>query len=150
MEMQSHLFRRALAAGLDYLLVFGLIWAYLVSFGEPTEDGSYQLEGCGPVALAMGIWFVLLPLLEGLLGFTLGKGLLGLQVVDLKGRKVSLTAALFRHCLDFVDLSMGGIVGALVVSFTPLHQRLGDLVAKTRVVSDQEVQALRTAPDVFR
>ncbi len=99
MKTQPHAIRRALAAGLDYLLFFGLAWAYAATFGQPAEDGAYHVKGCGGPVLLLGVWLVLLPLMEGITGFTLGKGLLGLQVVDLKGRKVSLSSALVRHLL---------------------------------------------------
>jgi uncharacterized RDD family membrane protein YckC len=148
MKPQPHLGRRALAALLDYGLYFGLVWAYLINVGEWTGV-RYEVHGCSHLVPLAGAWLVLIPLLEGLLGFTLGKGLFGLQVVDMKGRKVSPLTTFYRHCLDIPDFFLFGVVAATLVWRTPNHQRLGDLVARTRVVTDREVKAMRTVSDTF-
>jgi uncharacterized RDD family membrane protein YckC len=140
MKTETHIIRRALAAGIDYTLVFGLVWVYLIAFGQPTGDAGYKVENWWSMVILFGIWLVLVPLIEGIAGFTLGKGLLGLQVVNNRGHKVSLGSAFLRHSLDVVDLSSGGIIGLLAVLLTPTHQRLGDLLAKTRVISDAEAR----------
>ena len=144
MKTETHIVRRAFAAGIDYTMVLGLVWAYLITFGQPTSAGGYEVESFGSMVILFGIWLVLVPLIEGIAGFTLGKGLLGLQVVNDRGRKVSLVSAFLRHSLDVVDLSSGGIVGLLAVLLTPNHQRLGDLLAKTRVISDAEAQTWKS------
>jgi len=48
-----------------------------------------------------------------------------------------------------VDFRFGGLVGILLILKTRNHQRVGDLVADTRVVTDQEVQELKTIGDTF-
>jgi uncharacterized RDD family membrane protein YckC len=141
MKPQPHILRRVLAAGVDYILVGGLVWIYLLYFGKPADDGGYTLEGCGALAIPFAIWLIFIPLVEGIAGYTLGKGLLGIQVVDLRGRRVSLWAALLRHSLDFIEM---GVVAALVALLTPTHQRLGDLLAKTRVITDKEAKLWST------
>jgi uncharacterized RDD family membrane protein YckC len=141
MKTQPHILRRALAAVVDYILVGGLVWVYLLYFGKPDGNGEYTIEGCGALVVPFSIWLIFVPLVEGIAGYTLGKGLLGLQVVDLRGRRVSLWAALLRHSLDPIEM---GVVAALVAMLTPTHQRLGDLLAKTRVISDKEAELWST------
>lgn len=82
---------------MDYILVGGLVWIYLLYFGKPAGDGEYVLEGCGAFVVPFALWLVFIPIIEGIAGYTLGKGLLGLQVVDLRGRRVSLWAALLQQ-----------------------------------------------------
>jgi uncharacterized RDD family membrane protein YckC len=141
MQTKSHLVRRALAAGVDYGLLCGLFWAYVI---------TCRPKGFGVVWLVLGVWILLLPLMEGITGFTLGKGLFGLQVVDSRGRKASIPMAFMRHSLDIIDFSSSGIVAMLAVVLSPMHQRLGDLFAKTRVISDSEAKTWRSISEISR
>jgi len=63
-------------------------------------------------------------------------------VVGLNNQAVTMEQAFMRRMLDPVDLlSFFGLVAYIVAKTNPLGQRLGDLVAKTRVVEEAPAQA---------
>ncbi|MFH1689775.1 MAG: RDD family protein [Candidatus Eisenbacteria bacterium] len=90
-----------------------------------------------PLCLAfLAVMFLYFVLLEGLVGFTLGKRLMRLRVVTVSGGRPGLVRALVRNVLRIVDgLPTLGLVGAIFIWTTPDRARVGDLVAGTRVVS---------------
>jgi uncharacterized RDD family membrane protein YckC len=73
-------------------------------------------------------------------GRTPGKIALGIRAVTLDGAPIRLREATLRAMGGVVDrlLPPGGITGALFVTFTPRHQRVGDLIAGTIVIRDPE------------
>ncbi len=73
-------------------------------------------------------------------GRTPGKAALGLRAVCVDGSPVRLKDATLRAMGGIVDkvLPPGGITGALFVTFTPRHQRVGDLIAGTIVIRDPD------------
>ncbi len=69
-------------------------------------------------------------------GRTVGKRLLGLQVVDERGLNLSLRQIMIRNFFRIVDImpSMFYLVGATACLFTKRCQRLGDIAAGTLVI----------------
>ncbi|WP_211766776.1 RDD family protein [Kutzneria sp. CA-103260] len=67
-------------------------------------------------------------------GRTPGMRLLGLRIVTEWGGTPKLGAYLLRVLLQSVDGFAFGLAGLLVMVFSPRHQRVGDLVARTLVV----------------
>lgn len=130
----GHFRWRALAAATDFIILFGGTLAYTRYFGVETDEG-YQVEGCGHVLILLAFYLVWLPLPEALVGQTLGKRFAGLRVVNLTGGSVGFSQSVVRHLFDVVDLFFFGLVGYVVAKSNPLHQRVGDLVAKTRVIT---------------
>jgi uncharacterized RDD family membrane protein YckC len=89
-----------------------------------------------PLCLAflalMVLYFVLL---EGCLGATLGKWVLGLRVVGTNGRRPGLWKSLLRNVLRLVDsLPTLNILGVILIQRSPERARFGDRVAGTRVI----------------
>jgi uncharacterized RDD family membrane protein YckC len=78
-------------------------------------------------------------------GQTPGKRYVGLRVITVTGQPITTYEALLRNLLRIVD-QMPGIyaVGVLSIFFTSRNQRLGDLVAGTVVVHEQD--APRSVP----
>ncbi len=92
----------------------------------------------------MAIYFILM---EGLAGYTLGKRLAGLRVVDLKGHRPGLRKGLLRNLLRIVDsLPAFNILGVMLILRSPECARFGDRVAGTRVVVCREPEAEKAAP----
>jgi len=74
-------------------------------------------------------------LLEGLLGWTIGKRLLGLKVISVAGNKPGLAKSLIRNALRLIDgLPAFSILGVVMILLTKERTRLGDIVAGTRVI----------------
>jgi uncharacterized RDD family membrane protein YckC len=68
-------------------------------------------------------------------GKTLGKMLLGLQVMDVQGLRLQFSQVVIRNLLRMVDsLPLFYLVGAVAAIVSPKGQRLGDLAANTVVV----------------
>ncbi|MBV9122455.1 MAG: RDD family protein [Planctomycetes bacterium] len=86
-------------------------------------------------------YFVYFLLTEGLLSTTPGKFLCGLCVRTLSGGRCSWAQAAIRTVFRFVEANpilLGALPGAITVLVTRRHQRLGDLLAGTVVVSSSE------------
>jgi uncharacterized RDD family membrane protein YckC len=81
-------------------------------------------------------------------GQTPGKRLVGLRVIDVSGRPLTVYSALIRNILRLVDqVPAIYAVGIVTVLVTKRNQRLGDLAAGTVVVHERtEVIAAHPAP----
>jgi uncharacterized RDD family membrane protein YckC len=135
----GYFFLRALATVIDFAFCGGFFFAYARYFGVETNDG-YQVSGCGHVLALIAAWVAFFPLSEGIWGRTLGKWTCDLRVVDLNNRPVTMGQAATRRLLDPIDLfAFFGLVAYIAAKTTPLHQRLGDLVAKTQVVEESSI-----------
>jgi len=69
-------------------------------------------------------------------GGTLGKLLLGIRVVDERGKNISLGRSIGRYFAKYVsELTLG--VGFLMIAFTKKKQGLHDMMAKTYVINSK-------------
>ncbi|MEL6891224.1 MAG: RDD family protein [Actinomycetota bacterium] len=134
---------RILAALIDLVVVMVLlfvvsIFLVLVAFGD--DSSSVTLFSI----VLFGTLFVYPVAFETLWGGrTPGKAALGIRAVNVDGSPLRLKDATLRAMGGIVDrvLPPGGITGALFVTLTPRHQRVGDLIAGTIVVRDPERHA---------
>jgi uncharacterized RDD family membrane protein YckC len=127
---------RAFAAIADYAICFAAYFAYARYFGTETDEG-YVVSGCGHIVTLFAMWAVLIPLPEAIWGRTFGKWVCDLRVVGLKNEPLTTGQAFVRRIFDPIDLlSFVGLVGYIVAKTNPLSQRVGDLVAKTRVIEE--------------
>lgn len=83
-----------------------------------------------------GLGFLLLVVVQGFTGWTVGKLLTGIRVVRADGRPPGFGRALVRWLLWIVDGQPCGVplVGFITGLTTTGHRRVGDMVAKTFVV----------------
>ncbi|MCO4770866.1 MAG: RDD family protein [Deltaproteobacteria bacterium] len=73
-------------------------------------------------------------------GQTPGKRLLGLRVVGDQGLRLEPTQVILRNVLRLVDLLPGLFgVGGLLALLHPEHRRIGDVVAGTLVIREQQL-----------
>lgn len=129
--------RRVLATivdGVVLAVVFGVMSAL---FGTTSAEGGQvgaSLSGLAALAafvLAFGYYIVL----EGYLGQTLGKMLLGVKVVrEDTGGVPGVKAAAIRTVLRIVDGLLSYLVAFIAVLASNKNQRLGDMAAHTLVV----------------
>lgn len=102
-------------------------------------DRVYFAEEVSPLPWAIGLALsvVLLVLLQGLKGITPGKALLGVRTVGEDGRPPGIGKAIVRWVLLVVDWFPWclPLLGFILVLSTNGHRRLGDMAAKTFVVS---------------
>ena len=82
------------------------------------------------------IIFAYLILTEAYIGWTVGKRLLGMRVVDDSGSRIGLQKSIIRNLLRLVDgLPAFNILGIVLIVSSEKGQRFGDRVAKTFVTN---------------
>jgi uncharacterized RDD family membrane protein YckC len=144
----ASLWRRALAQLVD-LVPLGAGFALPAVFmWRLFSDPESVVEG-GPIfplwvfgLLAAAVFCRLLVLVifsyfEGRFGKTPGKWLLRIRVLGTDLQPCGFGRALLRNLLTFVDGFFNFLVGVLLVALTEKRQRLGDLAARTVVVTDE-------------
>ena len=78
-------------------------------------------------------WF----LLEGFWdGYTIGKKLFGIKVVEEDGSPCSLSSSVVRNLLYIIDSLFYFLIGFIAMSATEKRQRIGDRLGNTVVVSE--------------
>ncbi len=129
---------RALAGLIDLapcavavMFSYGLDWRGLMA---SWPGGPGGLTAIIPGAVAMGLFILHTTLSEMFTGRSLGKMLMGLRVTDLSGKPINIWMALARGLTKALDL-VPPFPLLLLPLINPHRQRLGDLVARTVVVS---------------
>jgi len=131
----SSLSKRIFATLIDYIVVLTFFFLYIIKFGEPNENGSYTIYGLQNL-IPLGFWFIYLIVFESIFEASIGHYILGLKVIKCDGGRIDLIDSILRHIIDPIDFLPIGIPAIICIENTPLHQRLGDLCAKTIVVKD--------------
>ncbi|MCC6415327.1 MAG: RDD family protein, partial [Opitutaceae bacterium] len=72
---------------------------------------------------------------EMIWGRSLGKRIFGLRVVLMDGRRAGVVAILLRNLLRLAELPIAPVV-VIMMLYSPLRQRAGDIAAATIVISD--------------
>jgi uncharacterized RDD family membrane protein YckC len=97
------------------------------------------------------LWVAYYAVLEGLFGATFGKLLAGLRVTDLEGRRIGWQAAILRNLARLIDvLPLLYLLGGILILSSRQHQRLGDRLAGTLVISASAVVGPPPPKDVLR
>ena len=132
--------RRVVAIIVDIVLFFILSIVMSLFFGDTSAGGgnvSFSLTGL-PALIYFLITLLYFIVLEGTVGQTVGKMLLGIQVVrEGTGQTPGMGAATIRTLLRIIDafpFFLPYLVGFIVVLVSGKNQRLGDMVANTLVV----------------
>jgi uncharacterized RDD family membrane protein YckC len=145
----ASLWRRAMAEVVDAVILgwpfAGAFLAMLPMFSD--MEGFFENAESNPLwffvpflfACLAGPWALLVLLgfsfTEGRWGATPGKWLCGIRVMGTDLRPCGFGRALVRNLLKFVDGFFNFLVGILLVALTENRQRLGDLAARTVVVT---------------
>jgi uncharacterized RDD family membrane protein YckC len=138
----SVLARRCWAAIIDYIVFTILLFLYIYLTGSNQDSdlassGNSGLRNLIDYLFIIIIWFLYYPLLESIFGYTPGKGIFDLKVIQQDKRDFPFVVSLKRHLLDPFDYAFVGVVGILTVKFSKEHKRLGDMWAKSLVVKDE-------------
>lgn len=129
---------KIIATVIDYGIYALLFYVYLICMGSETEFGTIKVEGWAAMPLFL-LWFIYFVVLEAVNQATPGHDILKLKVVKTSGEKLSLTDALKRRIVDFIDIGMYGVPALICIKKTAKHQRLGDLLADTMVVKKSDI-----------
>ena len=97
------------------------------------------------------VWVTYYAVFEGLFGATLGKRAAGVRVTDLNGHRIGWQASIVRNLARLIDvLPFVYLLGGILTLATRQHQRLGDRIARTVVVSAEAAVDPPLPPDVRR
>jgi uncharacterized RDD family membrane protein YckC len=137
--MEVHVTGRRILATIVDGLVFGVLYAVMAAlFGTVASTGAASWSGSLPAfwsvvyAALIVLYYVLL---EGYLGQTVGKMLLGIKVVrEDNGDVPGLGGATIRTVLRLIDGLFSYLVAFITVLISGKNQRLGDMAAHTLVV----------------
>jgi uncharacterized RDD family membrane protein YckC len=139
---------RALAYLIDFIIVVAFYFVFIMGiinlFSEAllgASMGLYILYGLFPLICFMGYHFLSEVLADGQ---SWGKKSIGIKVVRLDGKEPGLTDYLLRAVFHIIDsLFSMGIIGAMLISSSAKHQRLGDLTSNTTVIRVKHNQQFR-------
>ncbi len=130
---------RLLAGLIDVSPFLGaMIWvvSWAQSMPDPVEALA-QARAQWPVLLATGIYIVHTLVGEVFFNRSFGKWCLKLRIAGIDGHPPTPTAAAMRNLLRIIDLVVLFPLPLLLVLYTPLRQRIGDIAARTIVIQDQ-------------
>jgi uncharacterized RDD family membrane protein YckC len=129
--------RRVLATIVDAIIFSIFYWLVAMLLGSTSAEGgsiALSLGALGSLIYIVGIFAYYL-FMEGYLGQTVGKMLLGIKVVrGDNGEVPGLGAAALRTVLRIIDGILFYAVAFVSVLATQKNRRLGDMVANTLVV----------------
>jgi uncharacterized RDD family membrane protein YckC len=130
--------RRGIAFLLDFvflsLFFFPITYLYSGKWVMGPEEHLWGISD--PICIVfLFVIFAYFILMEAYAGWTVGKLLLNLKVVDEAGNKLGFSKSLIRNLLRLVDgLPAFNILGITLIAVSPRGQRLGDSVAHTFVI----------------
>lgn len=129
-----------------YIIVFMWAWGGVV----PSEIIENLNAGWIQTLALMLPFFIYFPLVETLWnGRTVGKKLAGIRVTRIDGTRASLGSYLIRWLFRFFEITAtGGVIAILTILINGKGQRLGDLVAGTCVIDEQQIR--HSQKEIFR
>ena len=137
MKNKKFIFRRFLAGLVDYSIILVLSYYYIYIFGSLNDEGEYYVTGMKTFPIML-FWFVYLCVIETTFRSTLGNFIVQLKPVDLKTEnKITLKQSFLRHIVDVLDMFFFGLVAIIIIKNSNESQRLGDLLAKTKVIENE-------------
>lgn len=141
--------RRGLAFLIDFIFLscffFPVTYLYSGKWVMSYEDHYWGI--LDPICLVfLFIIFAYFILMEAYVGWTVGKRVLRMRVVNVDGEKIGLSRSAVRNLLRLVDgLPAFNILGMVLIGRSSKGQRFGDRAAKTFVVCDTLGSDLRKA-----
>jgi len=133
-DSKNHvIWRRLFAANVDFILWFGtlIIPDYLLG------NDLYQKTIFAWLPLTIFFYFAL-P--EGLTGYSIGKWIFRARVVNEKGSLPGLKAGAIRSFIRLFEGTFISLPAAIVALLSKRSQRLGDMAAKTYVMSSKNAR----------
>ena len=131
---------RFVAGLVDYIIIYGLTFFLIFTFGEPNDEGGYSLNGL-PALVPIILWLIMTVGLEIGFGATIGNSLVKLKAIPKNGmnRKLTFGESFKRHLLDPIDMFFFGLIAIVTIKNTDKNQRLGDIWGNTIVVRTENL-----------
>ena len=139
-KTEPNIGNRFVAGLVDYIIIYGVTFFLIFTFGEPNDEGGYSLNGL-PGLIPIIFWIIMTVGLEIGFGATIGNSLVGLKAIPKNGtnRKLTFGESFKRHLLDPIDMFFFGLIGIITIKNTDKNQRLGDIWGNTIVVKTSEL-----------
>ena len=118
-KTEPNIGNRIVAGLVDYFIIIGFTIFTIYTIGEPNNEGGYSLNGA-PALIPIIVWFLMTVFLEMNYRGTIGNLMVGLRAIP-------------------IDFCFFGIVAIITIKNTSKNQRVGDLWAKTIVVSNKTI-----------
>mgnify|MGYP006283190887 CR=1 FL=1 len=129
----ANYFERAAAFVIDALILLAYIFI-LSLFSAAINMGSFAVGMI--VTLPLLLYHLVMEIAFN--GQSVGKRALNIRVVCIDGSKPNISHYFIRWCLRLVDITISfGSVASLFILFGGKGQRLGDLAAKTTVITEK-------------
>jgi uncharacterized RDD family membrane protein YckC len=131
--------RRWAGAWIDLFVVALIIYGPMAALGDHAWGET--------VLLWLGLASAYFPVTEGYTGRTLGKWITRTKVVDAAGRTPGLGKAVIRSLTRVIEVNpmlAGGAPAGLAVIATKTHQRIGDMLAGTFVIKNEDLHRLES------
>jgi uncharacterized RDD family membrane protein YckC len=123
---------------IDYTLGYSLSFYYVFVAGTRNDNGGYEVSGL-PALVPVAFWFIYFVITERFMGGTLGHHIFKLKVISLAGKDLTFGQVFLRRICDALEISWCfGFIAFLLVRSSAYNQRLGDQIAKTRVVGKDD------------
>jgi len=136
LKTEKFITRRIIAGLIDYTIILSVTYCYIYIFGEMNSDGEYSVNGIKTFPIIL-FWLIYICGIELTLDSTLGNYIVKLKPVDLETEsKITFKQSFLRHIVDPVDMFFFGIVAIITIKNSNESQRLGDLLAKTKVLKN--------------
>jgi len=132
--------RRWLGAWIDFivLLLFLVIPDYVLG------NETYQAT----LFVWLGLGVAYFPVMETLLGRTVGKFVARTRVVDARGQNPSIIQSVVRTLFRLIEVNpvlVGGVPAGIAASVSRHKQRLGDMAAHTYVLREKDARQFARA-----
>lgn len=123
---------RIVAFLIDFFILWILAMILGFFFGKPLENEiGFHMTGL-PAFVVMFFGTLLWPISEGIWGQTIGKRILGIEVVTNEFNQICIGQAFVRFFFGFIDYIL--LIGLIIASTNKQNKRIGDMVADTIVV----------------
>jgi len=148
------------ASIVDQIAVGAIFGVAFISIAIPLGYMSNWINSNDPLAPFIGssfailllvlfpiIWVFYFAIQESVFGTTLGKVVgwpIQLKVIRKDGSRLKFWQAFLRALIGLFETN---IIGAIIVSTTRLHQRLGDMAAGTLVVDKTKIHRVKFGPE---
>jgi uncharacterized RDD family membrane protein YckC len=139
LQYRHNLKKRIIATIIDYGMVLGVTYVYIMYFGYDNEEGGKTVDGIMTLPIPI-FWTLYFVVIEAIYGATLGHQALDLKVVTDTRKEINGIQALKRHLIDPIDFLLYGIPAIIAILNSDKHQRIGDMWAKTIVIDTKDIE----------
>jgi uncharacterized RDD family membrane protein YckC len=131
----ANYFERAAAFFIDLLILAAYIFLVIIIVSSTGLESDLIIGSI--ISLPLLLYHLVMEL--SMNGQSVGKAAMNIRVVCVDGSKPNASHYLIRWCLRLVDITLtSGSIASLFILFGGRGQRLGDMAAKTTVISEKK------------